>query len=129
MYEFEQDPATGELRVVEATKVASVDALRSYVPKSRRPHADGGVALRARRVRRRSLRWRMRWLVGGAWGWLQVVLRVNQAPRRIVKQRLAICQACPKWNPRSKRCGICSCKTDWKVKLKSTTCPDEPKRW
>lgn len=129
MYEFEQNAATGELRVIESTKVASVDSLRSYVPKARRQQADGSMPPRARRRKRRTVRWWARWLIGGGWGWLQVALRVNQAPRSVVKARLAVCQACPKWNPRSKRCGICACKTDWKVKLASYSCPDEPSRW
>ena len=129
VYEFEQDPATGELRVVGTARVASVDALRRYEPKARGDGASVAARGRPWRWRARSIKSAIGWLIRGAWGWLQVVLRVNRAPRTVVEQRLAICKSCPKWNPRRERCGLCGCRTAVKVKLASAACPDDPPRW
>jgi hypothetical protein len=129
MYEFEQDPATSELRVVGTAKVASVEALRGYEPKARDVGTGVGTRGRSWRWRARKLRSAVRWLFGGAWGWLKAALRINRAPRAVVARRLAICRSCPKWNPHSQRCGICGCRAAVKVKLASAVCPDDPPRW
>lgn len=38
-------------------------------------------------------------------------------------ERHQICQACEKFNKEEYRCGVCSCFLNYKIPLKTSTCP------
>lgn len=44
-------------------------------------------------------------------------------------RRQAICDACPRWNRAARRCKLCRCFTDMKLRLPAERCPDDPPRW
>ncbi len=45
------------------------------------------------------------------------------------KTRLTICVNCPHFEPTLKRCKLCKCFMYLKIFIKSSKCPDEPRRW
>jgi hypothetical protein len=51
------------------------------------------------------------------------------APRQVRAGRLAICQACPKYDPQQKRCTSCGCVNSAKVYIAADACPLDPPRW
>lgn len=51
------------------------------------------------------------------------------APPEVQAERLAICSACPNWIAGGRRCSLCGCMTDYKIKMASERCPAEPPRW
>jgi hypothetical protein len=44
-------------------------------------------------------------------------------------RRLAICGACPHWDPSQGRCRKCGCVGRWKTAIAAQHCPDDPPRW
>ena len=50
------------------------------------------------------------------------------AQQEIVDRRWNLCLQCPQIAP-AKRCAICGCFMGLKVKLSTSSCPDNPPRW
>lgn len=44
-------------------------------------------------------------------------------------RRLSICKACPHYDAKQKRCVLCGCVANLKVRIASMACPDKPPRW
>lgn len=44
-------------------------------------------------------------------------------------RRIAICEACPHFDAQPRRCRLCSCFMDYKTRLETSHCPDDPPRW
>lgn len=72
----------------------------------------------------------VRHLVRALWAWGRGGFGL--ASSRLYLQRLAICRACPQWEPAgwfaTGKCLLCGC-SHWKLKLPSARCPDLPPRW
>lgn len=45
------------------------------------------------------------------------------------ERRLAICNACDRWDAKHGRCTLCGCYTEIKTRLATERCPDNPPRW
>jgi len=45
------------------------------------------------------------------------------ASGEVVAARLATCGTCPEWMAKDRRCRVCGCATDWKIRLAQETCP------
>ena len=51
------------------------------------------------------------------------------APRSVRRERLAICQACDKYDPIQARCTVCGCKNKAKVWVAADSCPLPEPKW
>lgn len=54
---------------------------------------------------------------------------VEYVPPTLAAQRLAICQACPRYMPKTKTCGICYCYMPEKVKHAKSECAAQEPLW
>jgi hypothetical protein len=50
-------------------------------------------------------------------------------PAEVIEARQAICAACPEWVAEARRCRICGCYTDAKLRLACEQCPLPEPRW
>ena len=48
----------------------------------------------------------------------------ERSDQEIIEQRLAICQECPLFNKRSRRCRVCGCFMSLKSTLLRAKCPE-----
>ncbi len=55
------------------------------------------------------------------WDW--AVSGFSAAPHEAQRERLNACIACPEWDSGARRCRICGCFTDVKVRLRTERCP------
>ena len=62
-----------------------------------------------------------------ALGWVRGGFKL--APRKVRRQRLAICEACDKYDQVQKRCRVCGCANSAKVWIASDQCPLNPPKW
>lgn len=62
-----------------------------------------------------------------------VILYIKSGQQNVTvedyKDRLNTCKQCPYLNEEKMRCKLCGCLLEHKAKWKTTTCPDNPKRW
>lgn len=83
-------------------------------------HRAGGVAYPSAVDMARGLaRSLWDWAVGG----------FGMADEAEVSRRLAICAGCPQWDAEARRCRICGCNTDAKVRLRTAHCPLPVPKW
>jgi hypothetical protein len=66
-------------------------------------------------------------LFRSARGWVKSGLKL--APKDVRKARLAICLACPKYDPSQGRCTVCTCFAKAKVFIASDCCPLPEPKW
>jgi hypothetical protein len=64
-------------------------------------------------------------LARSLWDW--AVSGFSMASDAEVARRLAICAGCPEWVGSARRCRLCGCHTDAKVKARVARCPAD--RW
>lgn len=66
-------------------------------------------------------------LAGDLWAW--AVSGFTTASDEEQARRRSICAACPEWAAEARRCRICGCYTDAKIRLKTAHCPLDPPKW
>lgn len=50
-------------------------------------------------------------------------------PNDVYEARRATCAACPEWVAKDRRCRLCGCQTDLKLRGAQESCPADPPRW
>lgn len=50
-------------------------------------------------------------------------------PAEVFEARKALCVACPNWDAQQRRCTLCGCKTDAKLRGAQESCPADPPKW
>jgi hypothetical protein len=50
-------------------------------------------------------------------------------PAAVLEERQSTCAGCPRWDAAARRCRLCGCRTDLKLRLARERCPDRPPRW
>jgi hypothetical protein len=60
-------------------------------------------------------------LAGSLWEW--AVSGFAVAGDEEQGRRLSICAACPHWDAAARRCRLCGCATDYKVRMRTEHCP------
>lgn len=66
-------------------------------------------------------------LVESLWAW--AVSGFAMASEAEVARRTAICQSCEHWDAPARRCRICGCSTDVKIRLRTAHCPLSEPKW
>jgi hypothetical protein len=66
-------------------------------------------------------------LARSLWDW--AVSGFGMADEDEVARRRSICAACPEWVPADRRCRICGCFMEAKIRLKMAHCPLPEPRW
>jgi hypothetical protein len=62
-------------------------------------------------------------------GWTAMQGGRVRVPDEEYARRLEVCRACPQYDQGRRRCRLCGCYTELKLRLATEQCPDDPPRW